>query len=413
MSRRLVGSPDMKYRSLVLFCLVVLLPQVPRVAEAARHGRAADDSTELPTAALERRHAYVRGTSVWGMHWRAPLVRYGLYRDIQASFGTPTIVPSQNRIVVGTGAGDVIAFAIDSGEEVWRVHHRAPFETGVATIEALPGQVMAVLGARDGVLLAVDVRDGREKWRTTIDTDVRAAPVQSGDQLFVAGATNKILALRVSNGEVLWTQQRPMGSGLSIEGHGRPCVHGEHVYVTYSDGYVAALGREQGNIVWVRPLSLRGGVFVDADADPLVHAGKLFVASYSDGVYALDLRDGQTVWSRGASAVVSLARQGENIIAGNADGWVWGMSQDKGDLVFRTKLGPGPVSRMVVNDQVITLTAGPMGLVALDRRGKPLQASPLGVRTLGDPVLQENTLAFITGSGFLYVWEWRGFEPRV
>ncbi len=403
----------MTCRSLLLLCLASVPLQAPRDVSAARHGRAADDSTALPTAAHACRRAYVRGTPVWGLHWRAPLVRYGLYRDIQASFGTPTIVPAHNRVIVGTGAGDIIAFALDSGEEVWRVHHRAPFETAAATIEALPGQVMAVLGARDGVLLAVDVRDGREKWRTVIDTDVRAAPVQHGDMLFVAGASNKVLALRVDTGEVLWTQRRPMGSGLSIEGHGRPCVDDRYVYVTYSDGYVAALGREQGNEVWVRPLSLRGGVFVDADADPIVHDGKLFVASYSDGVYALDARDGQTLWSRSASAVVSLVRQGDTVIAGSADGWVWGLSQAQGELVFRTKLGPGPISRMVVNQDVIALTAGPMGLVTLDRRGKPLQASPLGVRTLGDPVWSQQALAFITGSGFLYVWEWRGFEPRI
>ena len=406
----------MKCRSFPLLCLALAwtLPQAPKDATAAGHQRVdADDTAELPTVVHERQRAYVHGTPVWGLHWRAPLVRYGLYRDIRASFGTPTIVPGQNRIIVGTGAGDVIAFAIDSGEEVWRVHHRAPFETGAATIEALPGQVMAVLGARDGILLAVDVRDGREKWRAVIDADVRAAPVQSGDMLFVTGASNKVVALRVATGEIVWTQQRPMGSGLSIEGHGRPCADGAHVYVTYSDGYVAALGRDQGNVAWARPLSLRGGVFVDADTDPFVHDGKLFVASYSDGVYALDVRDGQTLWSRSASAVVSLARQGDTIIAGNADGWIWGLSQAKGDLAFRTKLGPGPISRMVVNDQVIALTAGPMGLVALDRRGKPLQASPLGVRTLGDPVWLGNTLAFITGSGFLYVWEWQGSEPRV
>lgn len=374
---------------------------------------AATDTSQLPASTQQTRRVHVDGSPVWGVHWRAPLVRYGLYRQLHMSFGAPALVPSQNRIVVGTGRGDVIAFAVDSGEELWRSHYRAPFETAAVIVEALPGQVMAVLGARDGTLLALDVRDGSERWRTTIDMDVRAAPVQDGDMMFVTGATNKVVALRVATGEVVWTQSRPMGTNLTIEGHARPCVDGDRVYVAYSDGYVAALGREQGNVVWSRPLSLRGGVFADADADPHVKNGKLFVASYSDGVYALDIRDGQTLWSRAANAVVTLAMTDDRVLAGSADGSVWGLSQESGATGFHTKVGPGPVSRMLVGRGVIALTAGPMGLVVLDEHhGRPQQASPLGVRTLGDPVWVGDTLAFITGSGFLYAWQWQSRVAR-
>ncbi|MEE8409808.1 MAG: PQQ-binding-like beta-propeller repeat protein, partial [Myxococcota bacterium] len=146
-----------------------------------------------------------------------------------------------------------------------------------------------------------------------------------------------------------------------------------------------------------------GGEFVDADADPVLVDGRLFVASYSDGVFALDPKDGQTIWTRTAPAVTSLAGHDDLILAASADGYVWGLSQREGQLVYRTRLPPGPMSRLVVDQNMVVLTAGDAGLIVLDARtGKPLQAMSFGSALNGDPMWDGDDLALLSSTGYLY-----------
>ena len=344
---------------------------------------------------------------VLALQWRQPVVRTGFYRSLNESFGRPALSSRHGMVVVGTGEGKVIGMAWADGHEVWRRSYGLPFETGAAVVRGAGGQEMAVLGARDGTLVAVDVVTGKPYWRTSIEGDMRAAPQQSGDKLVITTAANKVVAVQASTGTVLWTQGRPPTTSLSVEGHARAAIDGKRVYATFSDGYIAAFDLEHGTGLWSRPLSLKGGTaFVDADADPFVANNRIFVASYSDGVYALDPEDGQTVWNRAVRGVTSIVAQGDLVVAGSADGFVWGLRQQDGERRYRSRVATGPVSRMLPSGNMLAFTAGDSGLVVLRAdTGEPLQASAFGGRAAGDPVCAGNSLAFLTSSGYLYAWD--------
>jgi len=368
---------------------------------------------------------------VFGLRWRKPLVEMGFNRQVAVSFGRPAISPRLGLLFVGTGEGKVEALRLRDGALVWTFEHTAPFETDVTVVAApgapaadaaddaakqaatLAGHELVIATARDGILLALDARTGKLAWRSDLGGEVRAPAVLAGASLLVTTAHNKVMALDVFTGKVLWSGGRPGSTKLTVLGHSAPLVDGDAVYAAFSDGYVMAFSLSDGAQRWARPLSLRGGEFVDSDADPIIANGRLFVASYSDGVYALNPADGQTVWFRAAPAVHSLAVHGADVIAGSGDGYVWGLRQASGTLVFRTRLDHGPVTRIESHDDLLVFAGGESGLVVLDARdGHPLQSTAFGARMSADAVWVGNEVALVSNNGYLYSFA-RGHAGQV
>ncbi|MBC7794027.1 MAG: PQQ-binding-like beta-propeller repeat protein, partial [Clostridia bacterium] len=286
--------------------------------------------------------------------------------------------------------------------------HTAPFETAAAIVETGTGasrpREIAILCGRDGKLLSFDPGTGALLWEVPVDGEMRSPPAAADGVLVVATSANKVLAVEPETGAFLWSRGRPAPTGLTVMGHSRAMVNDGIVYAAFSDGYAEAYVLEDGRGMWSRPLSLRGGDFVDSDADPVIADGRLFVASYSDGIYALDPRDGSTLWNRNVPAITSLGVHGKTVLAGSADGWLWGIAPEAGELEYRTRLPVGTVSRMIVLGDAAMMTAGDGIFLVLDaRNGKPLQATMLGGTLAGEPVIAGDELALIAGMGDVVV----------
>jgi outer membrane protein assembly factor BamB len=312
-------------------------------------------------------------------------------------------------VLVGTAEGDVIAYALDGGAVLWRYACGAPLETA-ATLISLggghDGRQSILVGTRDGTLHALDVLKGTLLWSAELDGEMRAAPRMAEGLLLVTTSSNKVLAFEPDTGQMVWAHGRPAPTGLTIEGHARAAVAGDRVIATFSDGFAAAYRLKDGEMLWSRPLALTGGSFVDADADPVVEGNRVYVAAYTDGVYALDTIDGRAVWNQPARAVSTLARVGELLVAGSADGVLWGMQPETGRIHWQTQLGATPISRLVPDGDTVACTAGTMGLVVLQAHdGRPRQATPVGERAANDMSCAGDYLAFVSGHGNLYVWQ--------
>ncbi len=357
-------------------------------------------------------------SAVFSLVWRRPLVRTGFDRTVGISFGAPAVSRRRALVVAGTGEGDVVARSSRDGRLAWRYRHGEPFESAVWMVDVpAAGQgehlELAVLGCLDGSLLALDVASGRLVWRAQLDGHPRAPVRQVGDLVLVATAANRVFALNAASGEVRWSRGRTAPGSLTVHGHARPASDGQRVFATFSDGYAEAYALADGQLLWSRPLSVSRGEFVDADADPVVAGGRLFVASYSDGLYALDPTDGRTLWQRSAPAIVQLAEYRDLVLAGSADGYLFGVAQADGDLAYRTRFAAGPLSRLVVRDGLVALSGGVNGLVVLDAQsGKPLQASTFAEPFAGDLSWEGQELAFVGASGFLYALQLRDDVAR-
>lgn len=373
-------------------------------------------SGALPRAATaesvtrsEPREVDASAREVFGLQWWRPIVRTGMFRTVNTTFGRPAVSERHRLVLVGTGEGEVQARRLGDGELVWRYVYGVPFETGATVAPASSGEAgaeLVLLGARDGNLLALGVRTGELLWQSRLDGEMRAPATLVGGYAVVATSANRVAVVELGTGKVIWSKGRPAPTGLTIGGHSRPTVQDGVVYAAFSDGYVEAYGLEDGQGLWSRPISMSGGEFLDADADPVLAGGRLFVASYTDGIYALDPANGATIWNRPASAVTSLGAHADYVLAGSSDGWVWSLSRADGSPVFRTRVPQGPMSRMTVDRGIAVMSAGDGSLVVLDAStGKPLQATALLGVAAGDPVWTQEHVALVCSAGYVYALE--------
>ncbi len=377
---------------MIAVLLAALVTGAPAVAPDA----------DLLSPRPETRVVDVSNHLVFGLRWWRSVVRTGIFREVGTSFGTPAVSLKHGLIIVGSGEGDVQALALHDGGARWIYHHGIPFEGAVTLVEHHGGE-LAIVGSRDGTLLAFAAESGKLRFKVTLEGDPRAPAVKDSDRLFVTTAANKIAAVAIKDGKLLWMRGRPPPAKLTIIGHARPAVAQGRVFATYADGYVEAYDRDDGATLWSRPLSLAGGEFADADADPFVAGGRLFVGSYTDGVYALDPANGQTVWQRPAPAVIALAPYQDLVLVASSDGLLWGLSRKDGRVKYRTAMPPGVGSRMSVHDNLVALAGGDSGLIVLAAaNGRPLQATGLGSMIASAPAWSGDELAVLSAGGYVF-----------
>ncbi|OGQ88034.1 MAG: hypothetical protein A2289_14070 [Deltaproteobacteria bacterium RIFOXYA12_FULL_58_15] len=367
------------------------------------------DDDELTAVKNAPRQVDASRQQIFSLAWRRPMVRTGLHRQVGTSFGAPALSRVDDIVVAASGEGDVRALRVKDGTVVWEFHHRASFETSIVIIDATEDpngspDELAILGARDGELFALEVPTGKVRWQETLEGDPRAPAQSLGEQLLVTTSANKLYVLDSHSGNIEWSKGRPMPNGLTVVGHAMALAQDGVVYTSFSDGYAEAYRLADGSAVWSSPLSIGGGDFVDADADPVIVGDKVIFASYSDGIYGLNIRDGQAAWHRRAPAVTRLVPFNKMVIAASADGYLWGLEQEDGTMVYRTRFASGDISRMVVRDNLVVLNAGESGLVVFDGySGKPLQAAGYGEPFAGDLAWEGEELAFVAASGYLYL----------
>ena len=380
------------------------------IALAALLGAGPAD-TEL-TDTLRRPHAVSATTPLFGLHWHRPIVRTGRHRTVGESFGKPGIATGAGVVIVGNGEGDVYALRLKDGGAVWRYSYGVPFESAVTIAPFGDDESeQAIIVARDGALLSFNVKTGDILWQAKLNAESRAPATLAGSRLLIATAKNTVYAIDKDSGIIGWQTGRAPSLELSVVGHSAVAVAGNLAIATFSDGYVEAYRLLDGAAQWSQQLSLKGGEFIDADADPVVAGDKVFVASYSDGIYALAKKDGKVLWNRPAPSVTSLVAHRDLLIAGSADGYVWGLSQANGEMLYRTRLRPGALSRMEVRKGLIVFGNGDAGIIVLNAaNGRPLQAEAFGDRIAGDPAWDSENkhLAVLGSRGEVYALRFGG-----
>jgi outer membrane protein assembly factor BamB len=115
---------------------------------------------------------------------------------------------------------------------------------------------------RDGILNALD-QDGVSRWRTELDeVCFYAAPVLSGDAMFVATAGGSLWKIDTDNGAVLWRTR------LSGPAYATPVVHGGRVYVGDNEGTLQVFNADSGALLVKQalPAAIQGGPAVRGES---------------------------------------------------------------------------------------------------------------------------------------------------
>lgn len=213
--------------------------------------------------------------------------------------------------------GRVSAFSVKDGDRLWH------FDTTPAERDccAMGGGVAfsdSVLYVTTGYgeVLALRGTDGKVLWRKMLEVPVRAAPTIAGDRVLVLRIDNELDALSSQNGQLLW-KHNGISENATLMGASAPAVEGDQVVVTYSSGEIFGLRAQTGRPAWSDMLASAAQVgalpsIADIRGLPVIDHNTVYAISHSDRMAAIDMRTGDRAWE------VDIGGTNTPALAGNA-----------------------------------------------------------------------------------------------
>lgn len=235
---------------------------------------------------------------------------------------------------VANHGGNVAAFAIRSGQELWRV------ETGKKLISGptVAGDVLLV-GTRDGHLLALSSEDGHKLWQVNVSSQVIASPAAYNGIVVVRTLDGRIVAYELASGKRLWTVERAVPK-LTVRGASSPLIADGRVYAGLDNGEVVALDLATGRLLWEQTIALPTGSselerLVDIDAELLLVDNTLYAASVGNKLASLSVSNGRVRWKQDIGSVTGLAFNRKLVFTTDLDGVVYAVNRLTGEVVWK------------------------------------------------------------------------------
>jgi len=308
-----------------------------------------------------------------------------------------------DRVYAAGRKGDVAAFQLASGHQIWRTKTKAPL--GGATEV---GAGLVVVGSSDGDVIALDAANGKVRWRVLVNGEILSSPAIGPRTVVVRTADGKLRGLGLADGKELWQQEQAVPR-LSLRGVARPTIAGDMAICGFDNGKVVAVNSIDGTVAWETPVAPPHGRteldrLVDIDTAVRVSNQDIFVVGFQGKVAMLALDTGQVWWSHDASSYRSLGIDNDNIYMASADGEITALTRRTGAEVWHQKaLMHRGLSAPAVSDDAVVV-ADYQGYVHwLDKSTGALAArvSTGKVRISNAPVVAGNLLIVINDRGRL------------
>jgi outer membrane protein assembly factor BamB len=307
-----------------------------------------------------------------------------------------------DRVFAAGYQGQVIAYNISNGHEIWRTKvKKTPFSGGPAV-----GNGLVVVGTSEGEVIALNESDGKSRWRVRLNGEILAAPAISERAVAVRTVDGKLRALSPADGHDLWTQEQQVPR-LSLRGTSRPVIAGDVTLCGFDNGKVIAVNMNDGSLQWEATIAPPHGKtelerLDDVDSTPHVSGQDVFTVGFQGKVAMLALDTGQVWWSHDASSYRGIALDDDAVYIANADGEVVSLRRRTGAEIWRQKalLHRGLSAVALTDNAIVTadfqgnihwLDKATGGLAARIQSGK--------VRVSNPPVVSGNMVLVINDAG--------------
>ena len=171
--------------------------------------------------------------------------------------------------------GDVVSLDLVQGQQQWTAR-------GAPTSTPATGDGLLFLVEREA-LTALVQETGAVRWRLPFSEPLDLPLVWDNGWLVGATVSGTIVALRATDGELLWRYE------LGARVHGAPALAADRVYVPVDDGRVVALQVETGEPLWEQRLG-------DKPNDMLALDDRIYVGSIDNFLYCLRSDTGEIAW---------------------------------------------------------------------------------------------------------------------
>jgi outer membrane protein assembly factor BamB len=305
-----------------------------------------------------------------------------------------------DRVIVGTGDGQVIARARATGDAVWATRITRGRIRG-ANFVAAAGVVVAPAVLHT---TALDTETGAVLWtyEAPVDT-VGGGPPNPGNVVgvhvdadstaaFIPAWGGTIAAVDLRSGQVRWTWRPESGipnrfgaQGVQVDGGTvfATIWHFVNSTGTHSEGWVVALDKESGRELWRTVLPARStGVCIPGR--PAVTGDRVVALMLTGELYGLERQTGRIVWSVPRwtpepnalfNAVITSPVTAEGVVYADAGtGYLRAYQASDGKLLWRANyLGQFKSDATIVGSEIFAPDG--MRLLIFDRRAGRLVAA--------------------------------------
>ncbi len=305
------------------------------------------------------------------------------------------------RIYAAGRKGDVAAYDLNTGRQVWHIRTKLPLAGGAGV-----GEDLVVVGSSKGDVIALSAADGASKWRIKLNGEVLAPPAISQRLIIVRTVDGKMHALTPADGHELWEADQPVPR-LSLRGTGTPVLKGDLALCGYDNGKVVAVNVNDGSVQWEAVVSPPHGRtelerLVDIDSAVDVSGSDVYAVGFQGRIAMLALETGQVWWAHDASSYHGLSLDDDALYMASADGEVIAMRKRTGaELWKQSALLHRRLSSVAVSDNAV-IVADYKGYVHwLDKATGALaaRASTGKVRISNPPIVSGNLVVLINDAG--------------
>lgn len=341
--------------------------------------------------------------------------------------GSDDRLPLNARPVVAAGKvftldtrSNVRAYHNQTGKVIWEtnIRHAKEKEPVISGGVAYAGNVLYATSGY-GEVLALNPDNGEIYWRTTISAGSRAAPTIYNGRVFVTGLNNNAIALNGKDGKILW-EYEGVGETTGLLGAASPAADDKMVIPAFSSGDLVALRVENGSVIWSDSLanSLRlGGMagLSDIRGLPVIKDDVVIAVSFGGKIAAFDKRNGTRLWQREVSSSETPWIAGSTVYVLSADYKLMAINLKDGNILWVSEIQKykKPKSRK----GLLTWTGPTMvggRLLLAGTNGQMLEYNPQDGSKLGEwdikktiriaPIIADGTLYLLTEDGSLLAY---------
>jgi outer membrane protein assembly factor BamB len=287
-----------------------------------------EKKAEKPAELTDIKSPTVRIQKLWGASVG------GGGKKLRLGLGLAT---ADNRLFGAGRDGDVAAFDLKTGKQLWRTETKLGLSGGTGV-----GSDVVAVGSADGQVVVLDADSGTERWRATVKGEILSAPAVAGTEVIVRTVDGTLRALSLADGAELWTAEQQIPR-LTLRGTAAPVVARDIAISGFDNGRVLAVSIADGATVWDSPVSPSTGRtelerLNDIDAAVKVVGDDVFVVGYQGRAAMLSLDSGQVWWTREVSSYRGVDVDDDQMYVSTSQGGVVALKRRTGVEVWRNDL---------------------------------------------------------------------------
>ncbi|MCG8562474.1 MAG: PQQ-binding-like beta-propeller repeat protein [Hyphomicrobiales bacterium] len=259
---------------------------------------------------------------------------------------TASPIVYQKKIFAIDAEGNVSAFSASSGSRVWRVDLAPENEKGEegygGGLAADDGRLYAVTGF--GTVVAMKPSNGEIIWTQKIGVPIRTSPTAVGGKVYFVTSESRLHCLQGSDGTELWSF-RGLPASATLLSNVSPAVAGDTVVVPYPSGDIVAYSASQARPVWVDSLSRRRGgsslASLSDPARPVIDRGVVFAVGHSGRMVATSQGNGERLWTKNIRGTQTPWVAGDAVFLVDTNGKLMALGRSDGEVRWMLDLPNG------------------------------------------------------------------------